>query len=439
MVYYKLQGSLQMKKEIKQLGRELIDFIDKSPTAFHAAQNIAETLAKKGFTELDEAKPWKLEKGKGYFVRRNSSSLIAFRLGTDTPVNTGFKIAGAHTDSPLLKLKENAENISAGCVRVTTEIYGGLLVYTWLDRNLGIAGRVMVKTKKGEVEKLVNINKPVAIVPSLAIHMNREANKGFEFNPQNHLQVVLTADSEAKNVLKTLVAKEIGEKPENIGQTDLFVYDLQGGTFGGIDDEFISTGRLDNLQMCHSILTAFLAAKPGKATTVAAFYDNEEIGSRTPMGADSSFTRTILERIVALTSDGRDDRFVAFSKSFLISADGAHTQHPNFPEKHDPAYAPKMNKGPVIKFSSSFRYATTAETSSVFEQLCENAGVPCQKIANRSDVPSGSTIGPMSSAALGIKAVDVGNAMWAMHSIRETAGTADHYYMTKAIEYFFGK
>ena len=257
----------------------------------------------------------------------------------------------------------------------------------------------MVKTKKGEVEKLVNINKPVAIVPSLAIHMNREANKGFEFNPQNHLQVVLTADSEAKNVLKTLVAKEIGEKPENIGQTDLFVYDLQGGTFGGIDDEFISTGRLDNLQMCHSILTAFLAAKPGKATTVAAFYDNEEIGSRTPMGADSSFTRTILERIVALTSDGRDDRFVAFSKSFLISADGAHTQHPNFPEKHDPAYAPKMNKGPVIKFSSSFRYATTAETSSVFEQLCENAGVPCQKIANRSDVPSGSTIGPMSSAS----------------------------------------
>ncbi|MBO4698144.1 M18 family aminopeptidase [bacterium] len=425
--------------EIKQLGQELIDFIDKSPTAFHAAQNIADVLKENGFAELDESEPWKLENGKGYFVRRNLSSVIAFRLGTDAPVKTGFRIAGAHTDSPLLKIKENAENVSAGCVRVTTEIYGGPLVYTWLDRNLGIAGRVMVRTGNGEVEKIVNINKPVAIIPSLAIHMNREANKGFEFNPQNHLQVVLTADGEAKNVLKTLVAEELGEKPENIGQTDLFVYDLQGGTFCGNDCEFISSGRLDNLQMCHSILTAFVGAKPGKATTVAAFYDNEEIGSRTPMGADSSFTRTILERIVALTSHGADDRFVAFSKSFLISADGAHTQHPNFPEKHDPAYAPKMNKGPVIKFSSSFRYATTAETSSCFEQLCAEAGVPCQKIANRSDVPSGSTIGPMSSAALGIKAVDVGNAMWAMHSIRETAGTSDHYYMTKAISHFFEK
>lgn len=428
-----------MKKEIKKLGQELIDFIDKSPTAFHAAQNIADTLKESGYTELDECQAWKLDKGKGYFVRRNQSSLIAFRLGTDAPVKTGFRIAGAHTDSPLLKIKEYAENKSANCIRVATEIYGGPLVYTWLDRNLGIAGRVMVKTAKGEESRLVNIAKPVAIIPSLAIHMNREANKGFEFNPQNHLQVILTADSEAKNVLKTLVAKELGEKAENIGQTDLFVYDLQKGTFGGIDDEFISSGRLDNLQMCHSILKSFLAAKAGKTTTVAAFYDNEEIGSKTLMGADSSFTRTILERIVALTSDGKDDRFIAFSKSFLISADGAHTQHPNFPEKHDPAYAPNMNKGPVIKFSSSFRYATTAASSSCFEQICAEAGVPCQKIANRSDVPSGSTIGPMSSAALGIKAVDVGNAMWAMHSIRETAGTADHFYMTKAIMHFFGK
>lgn len=428
-----------MNRNMKDLGKELLDFIDKSPTAFHASQNIADILTKNGCTELDESEPWDLKPGKAYFVRRNSSSLIAFRLGTAKPVETGFRIAGAHTDSPLLKLKENAENVSAGCVRVTTEIYGGPLVYTWLDRNLGIAGRVMVRTKNGYENRLVNIDRPVAIIPSLAIHMNREANKGFEFNPQNHLQAVLTAKADKKNVLKSLVAKELKEKVENIGQTDLFVYDLQKGTFGGDDDEFISSGRLDNLQMCHSIMKAFLSAKKPKSTIVAAFYDNEEIGSRTLMGADSAFTRTVLERIVALTSKGADDRFVAFSKSFLVSADGAHTQHPNFPEKHDPAYAPKMNCGPTIKFSSSFRYATTAASAAFFESVCDEAKVPWQKMANRSDVPSGSTIGPMSSASLGIKAVDVGNPMWAMHSIRETAGTEDHYFMTAALSLFFTK
>ncbi|HSW60635.1 MAG TPA: M18 family aminopeptidase, partial [bacterium] len=309
----------------------------------------------------------------------------------------------------------------------------------WLDRDLGIAGRVMVKSKGGFKSRLVNINRPVAVIPSLAIHMNREANKGFEFNPQNHLQIVLTSDGSAKNVLKNLIASELKEKEENIGGMDLFVYDLQKGVFTGNDSEFITCGRLDNLQMCHAILESFLAVKEPVVTTVAAFYDNEEIGSRTLMGADSSFTRTVLERIVTVTSPGRDDIFRALSKSFLVSADGAHAHHPNFPEKHDPAYAPLMNKGPVIKFSSSFKYATTAQSSAEFEQICSEAKVPCQKIANRSDVPSGSTIGPMSSAALGINAVDVGNAMWAMHSIRETAGTVDHFYMKKALSHFYGR
>jgi len=428
-----------MKAEIKSLGKSFIEFLDNSPTAFHAAENIEKTLIKNGFTELCECESWTLRSGGKYFVKRNDSSVVSFIIGKEKPVKTGFRIAGAHTDSPLLKIKENGENRSAGCIRVTTEIYGGPIVNTWLDRNLGIAGRVMVKGKSGFKSTLVNIDRPVAIIPNLAIHMNREVNKGFEFNPQNHLQAVLSTDSQAKNVLKSMIASELKEKVENIGAMDIFVYDIQKGSFAGEDGELISSGRLDDLSMCHAILESFITVKNPVATTVAAFFDNEEIGSKTPMGADSSFTRTILDRIVAVTSAGKDDIFVALSKSFLISADGAHTQHPNFPEKHDPAYTVFMNRGPVIKFSSSFKYATTAQSCAEFEQICLEAEVPFQKIANRSDVMSGSTIGPMSSAALGIKTVDVGNAMWAMHSIRETTGTVDHYYMKKALTHFYGR
>ncbi|MGI6394667.1 MAG: M18 family aminopeptidase [bacterium] len=420
-------------------GRSLIDFIYESPTAFHAAENIEKKLKSKGFSELKESESWKISSGDKFFVKRNDSSIIAFVIGKEKPVKTGFRIAGAHTDSPLLKIKEEGENRSASSIRVTTETYGGPLIYTWLDRDLGIAGRVVVKSKNGIKSKLININRPVAVIPSLAIHMNREANKGFEFNPQNHLQVVLTADSLSKNVLKGLVAKELKEKEENIKGMDVFVYDLQKGVFTGQNSEFISCGRLDNLQMCHAVLESFLSVDKPDVTTVAAFYDNEEIGSKTLMGADSSFMRSILERIVALSSSGKDDLFRALSKSFFISADGAHAHHPNFPEKHDPAYAPLINRGPVIKLSATFRYATTAESSTEFEEICFKAGVPCQKIANRSDVPSGSTIGPMSSASLGIKTVDIGNAMWAMHSIRETAGTLDHSYMIKALSCFYGR
>jgi len=428
-----------MKKEIKSFAKDLISFLDKSPTAFHAASNIEKKLKTVGFKEFKEENAWKFKAGDKAFVKRNDSSLIAFVIGSEKPFKTGFKIAGAHTDSPLLKIKAESENRSAGCVRVATEIYGGPLITTWFDRDLGIAGRVMVK-KAGKFQaKMVFIDKPVTLVPSLAIHLNREANKGFEFNKQNHLQIILSSDSEAKNVLKTLIADKINEKPENIHSMDVYAVDLQKGSFNGLDDELISCGRLDNLQMCHAILESILTVEKPKATTVAAFYDNEEIGSKTPMGADSNFMLSTLSRIVAVTSNGKDDYYRAISNSFLISADGAHAHHPNFAEKHDPAYAPLLNKGPVIKMSASFRYATTSETSAEFERICEKAKVPFQKMANRSDVPSGSTIGPMSTAALGIKGLDVGNAMWAMHSVRETAGTTDHWYMFKALSFFYGE
>ena len=397
-----------MKKQVKTLAKDLISFLDKSPTAFHAASNIEKKLKAAGFKEVEEENAWKFKAGDKAFVKRNDSSVIAFVVGTEKPFKTGFKIAGAHTDSPLLKLKAEGEGKSAGSVRVATEVYGGPLLTTWFDRDLGIAGRVMAKKAGKYQPKLVFIDKPAAIVPSLAIHLNREANKGFEFNRQNHFQVILSSDSKAKNVLKSIIADKINEKPENIHSMDVFAVDLQKGSFTGLDDELLSSGRLDNLQMCHAILESFLTVEKPRSTTVAAFYDNEEIGSKTPMGADSNFMLSTLQRIVAVTSNGKDDYYRAISNSFLISADGAHAHHPNFPEKHDPAYAPVLNKGPVIKMSATFRYATTSETSAEFERICEKAGVPFQKMANRSDVPSGSTIGPMSTATLGIKGIDIG-------------------------------
>jgi len=428
-----------MKKNVKSLAKDLISFLDKSPTAFQATSNIEKKLKAAGFKEAKEENAWKFKAGDRAFVKRNDSSLIAFIIGNEKPFKTGFKIVGAHTDSPLLKLKAESENKSGGSVRVATEVYGGPLITTWFDRDLGIAGRVMVKKGGKFQSKMVFIDKPVALIPSVAIHLNREANKGFEFNRQNHLQVILSSDSEAKDVLKTLIAGKIKEDPKNIHSMDVYVVDLQKGGFNGLDDELFSCGRLDNLQMCHAILESFLAVQKPNATTVAAFYDNEEIGSKTPMGADSNFMLSTLNRIVAVTSNGKDDYFRAISNSFLISADGAHAVHPNFADKHDPAYMPKLNKGPVIKMSASFRYATTSETSAEFERICEKAKVPFQKMANRSDVPSGSTIGPMSTAALGIKGIDIGNAMWAMHSVRETAGTLDHWYMCEALKYFYGE
>jgi len=427
-----------MKKNAKNLIKDLISFLDASPTAFHATTNIIDKLDAFGFERLDETKEWHLENGGKYFVQRNSSAVIAFKMGEKSVAKSGFRIAGAHTDSPLLKIKENSEKKTAGTIRLTTEVYGGPLLYTWLDRDLSIAGRVVLKYKKEIYSKLVDLKKNIAIIPSLAIHLNREANKGFEFNKQNHLQAILTVnETKPEGYLKHIIADEIKKKEEEILSYDLFLYDTQKATISGLNEELFSSGRIDNLSMCHSILESLISAKNSQYTTVGLFFDNEEIGSRTMMGADSDFASQVLQRIVSVTEKHKDSWFQTIANSFLISADGAHTLHPNFVEKHDSNFAPLMNKGPVIKMSSSFRYSTTAESSAFFEELCNKNNVPVQKLINRSDVPSGSTIGPISSAHLGIKSVDVGNAMWAMHSIRETAGVLDHFYMTKVLKSFF--
>ncbi|HSA34325.1 MAG TPA: M18 family aminopeptidase [bacterium] len=426
-----------MNKAMRAPLDDLFLFLDGSPTMFHATVSIIGRLEKAGFERLDEGDEWSLKSGAGYFVVRNDSAVIAFRVGRKSPWESGFMMAGAHTDSPLLKIKPESESMGKNVVRVATEIYGGPIVATWLDRNLAVAGRVMVKGKKGWEARAVDTGRAVAIVPNLAIHMNREVNKGFEYNPQNHLQAVLCADAKGGDgwqVLKALLAETLGVPVTAVGEMDLYLYDPQPAVRFGRDDELYSSGRIDNLASCHAILAAFLDSKPGDATAVALFYDNEEIGSRTPMGADSGFTATVLERIVMAHDAGREEFHRALAKSFLVSCDAAHAIHPNFPEKHDPAYAPLMNGGPVIKVSAGFKYATTAVTAERFRELCRRAGVPCQKIANRSDVPSGSTIGPMTTAALSVPGVDVGVPMWAMHSVRETAGTRDHLSLIAALK-----
>ncbi|MFO7736745.1 MAG: M18 family aminopeptidase [bacterium] len=434
---------MDANEKAKKNVEKLFSFIDKSPTAFHAVATVKEELDSAGFTELCESRPWKIEPEKGYYISRNGSSMIAFRTGKSKPDETGFRIAGAHTDSPLLKIKQGSANFSGGVLRLTTEVYGGPVLHSWIDRDLSIAGKVMVK-KNGKYEAvLMNMKKPVAFIPGLAIHLNREVNKGFEYNRQDHLQAVLSikkdkeSEKDADEQFRKIIAREIGVKSSEIGSYDLFLYDVQPGTFTGIDEELFSVRCIDNLSMCHVLTHALIKNPPADAMQIAVFYDNEEIGSKTPMGADSSFLRDILDRITAVTCDKPDSYHTAIARSFMVSADGAHALHPNFTGKHDPAFAPKLNKGPVIKLSAMFKYATTAETSAYFEKLCTEADVPFQRLANRSDTRSGSTIGPIASSQLGIKAIDVGNSMWAMHSVRETAGVMDHTLMMKVISNFF--
>lgn len=328
----------------------------------------------------------------------------------------------------------------AGCLKVSIETYGGAINSTWLDRDLSLAGRVSIKTAQGIESRLIDFKRPIGIVPNLAIHLNRETNKGIEYNKQTQLAVILFAsaqDVDEKTYLKSMVANEMNLDSDAIIEMDLFFYDCQKGAFIGLDKDMIATSRLDNLAMCHAIYSSFLTATSPISTNIAVFFDSEEIGSQTMMGADSNYLDALLKRINFSLDGTLEDDLRARHKSFFISCDGAHALHANFVEKHDPAYAPCLNQGPVIKMSANFRYATTASSSAKFIQLCDKAKVPYQKMANRSDLPSGSTIGPTVSATLGIETIDVGNAMLAMHSIRELQGTLDHFYMHQVLSEFY--
>ncbi len=407
----------------------LLEFIHLSPTAYHAVSVITDMLSKKGFMELNEKSAWVLEPGGEYFVQRNRSSLIAFRMGLKNPAENGFLITGAHTDSPGLKLKLFGEE-KDGYFRTGVEVYGGPIISTWLDRELSVAGIVNVKRRGKWVHELVMLPNPAAVIPNLAIHLNRDVNKGMEYNKQEHLKAFFPGGS----VLE-LIGEVLKADKDDIGEGDLFLFDPSKGSI--LAGKAFVSPRIDNLAMCHAVLESFINAPGADGTQIAVFYDNEEIGSRTFQGADGSFFYELLERITAVTGGSGDDHYRAKAKSFMISADGAHALHPNYKDKHDREFAPVLNKGPVLKINAGYSYATNSAGAAVFTDICSRSGVEFQKLIGRSDIPSGGTIGAVSSSILGIRTIDVGNPMLAMHSIRETAGVDDHIAMIKVLGEFY--
>ncbi|WP_040210204.1 M18 family aminopeptidase [Clostridium polynesiense] len=427
----------------RELASELLDFIYKSPSAFHAVKTVKDILLSNNYTELKEEEKWNLEPNKSYYVTRNGTALIAFKTGREKPQEKGFKLIGAHTDSPGFRIKPNPEIVSEGTyLKLNTEVYGGPILSTWMDRPLGIAGRV---TLKGEnplypVNKLINIARPLVIIPNLAIHMNREVSKGVELNRQKDTLplISLINDSlEKNNYLLNILSRELEINSDEIIDFDLFLYEFQKGCFVGENEEFISSSRLDDLSMVHAGIKALINSKDTEGTQVMVCFDNEEVGSSTKQGADSQLLANILERIVISFGGGREDFFRALSRSFMISADLAHAVHPNSGDKHDPTNRPVINKGPVIKVSANQKYTTDSDSSAVYELICKNAGIPVQKFVNRSDMAGGSTIGPISSTHLDIRSVDMGTPIFAMHSVRELGGIMDHYYVLKSFEEFY--
>lgn len=418
----------------KDINRQLLDFIAASPTAFHAAENVAAALREAGFTELYESGEWKIAAPGDYFVRRNGSSLLAFRLPEDF---SGFMIMAAHGDSPCFKIREGAEPKAAGAYRqLSVEKYGGMLCSTWMDRPLSAAGRLMIREGDGISQRLVNIDRDLLLIPSLAIHMDRSANEGRRFDPAVDMQPLFGAAEGARRFL-ALAAESVGAAPEGLLSGDLFLYCRAPGTLWGAEEEYLSAPRLDDLQCVFACLKGFLAAEKSQSARVLCVFDNEEVGSGTKQGADSGFLADTLERLWQALGRGREPFLRALAGSFMVSADNAHALHPNHPECADRGDRPLINGGVVIKYNANQKYTTDAVSAAVFGEICRRAGVPVQRYANRPDIPGGSTLGNISCAHVAIDCVDVGLAQLAMHSAYETAGARDTAYLCRAAEAFY--
>lgn len=425
-------------KEYTECARGMLDFIDKSPTCFQAVKNIGDMLSAAGFAELREADEWKLEKGKGYFVTRNESSVIAFRLPEQL---SGFHIAAAHSDSPSFKVKESPEStVEEHYVRLNTEKYGGMILSTWLDRALSVAGRIAVNGEKGIETRLVNVDKDLLVIPNVAIHMNRDMNNGVAYNPQvDMLPLFADCSDGEKRSLMSCVAEVAGVDEEDIMGHDLFLYTREKGRLLGESGEFVLAPRLDDLQCAFSVAKAFAESVPQQYVSVCAVFDNEEVGSGTKQGADSTFLEDVLWRICEALGLSRSGYLRMLEGSFLISADNAHAVHPNHPEKADPTNRPYLNGGIVIKYHGSQKYTTDAVSAAKLKSLCKRAEVPFQTYANRSDIAGGSTLGNISTAHVSVSSVDIGLPQLAMHSAVETAGMRDTKYAVDMLKVFFGE
>lgn len=428
-----------MEKYVKSL----MNFLDSSVCNFCAVETIKKELNNAGFEEIKLADAWNLRKGGKYYATKNDTAIFAFSIGKKNPVNTGYKIIAAHSDSPCFRIKPNAEIKSEkGIIKLNTEVYGGPILYTWFDRPLSVAGRVILKGSDAlhPVTKIIKINRPILIIPHLAIHFNRAVNEGNPLSKQKDMLPVLgifNDVAEKDNILLNTVAKELNVKITDILDFDLLVYDVQKSGLVGIHDEFVSSGRLDDLSMAHAALMAMTEGTDENSTCVMAIFDNEETGSGTKQGAASPVLKNILERINTCVGGTTEDFHRAIAKSFMISADNAHAFHPNYAEKYDPTNHPAIGGGPVIKINANCKYMSDAHSAAIFRSLCENAGSPYQYFVNHSDVAGGSTLGNILTSQIDIEGVDVGNALWAMHSVRETASVEDHCNMINVMKYFF--
>jgi aspartyl aminopeptidase len=422
--------------ETRAHAQALLDFIDSSPSPWHAVQTTEEHLKVAGYVRLEEAERWQLAAGGRYYVVRGGSSIVAFVIGRQPLEQAGFRIVGAHTDSPGLRLKPKAAHASEGVVRLGVEVYGGPILATFADRDLSLAGRVNVRSANGFDSRLTRFESPLVRLPNLAIHMNREVNEqGLKLHKQNELPLILgMADgSDPQQGFLQQVADKLGVAPEDIVNSEFNVYDTQRGAFWGAEQEFIADSQLDNLASCHAALMALLANPQPDATCITALFDHEEVGSESAVGAGGNFIGDVLDRIAAQAGLDGEGKRCAIARSFFVSADMAHGWHPNFPAAYEPHHRVLVNSGPVIKSNANQRYSTNADTAARFIALCEQVGVPVQQYSHRTDLGCGSTIGPIVAARLGIPSIDVGSPMWAMHSLRESAGVLDHGYMITAL------
>ncbi len=427
----------------KQQAQELIDFIHRSPSTYHAVNNVREELTEAGFQELDLREEWTINKGGKYFTGKNGSAIFAFTIGEGEIEEEGFQLVCAHSDAPGFKIKPNPEiTVEGNYIKLNTEVYGAPILSTWMDRPLSIAGRVCVQSNDplNPEHLYVKIDRPLMVIPNLAIHLNREVNEGVALNKQKDMLPLLsmiTNEMEKENCLINLIAAELKIDAQSIVDFDVTLFEVEKGTIFGLNEEFISSPKLDDLAMAHAGLKALLASSTTKKTQVLAIFDNEEVGSVTKQGAGSPVLRHLLQRIVYKLGKNMEQFHRAIYNSFMISADMAHAVHPNISEKHDPTNRPFINKGPVIKIHANNKYTTDGDSGTVFETLCKNADVPYQKFVNRSDLVGGSTLGNVSTGQIDIRTVDIGNPMFAMHSVRETGGVKDNAYIKQVFSYFF--
>ena len=423
----------------KRYNEQLLDFIHRSPTPFHAVKNIQMTLEAEGFSPLVEEDGWNVVPGGRYYLTRNGSSIIAFVVGENSVVESGLRMVGAHTDSPCLKVKPKPEMKNHNYFQLGVEVYGGALLNPWFDRDLSIAGRVVFNVGDGRLQQaLVDMRKPVAVIPSLAIHLDREANENRKINPQTDIPPLLfkygeDCEEDFRSLLAAQVLGQYGDPMElQVLDYDLYLYDCQKPALTGLNQDFISSARLDNLLSCFTAMKALIESE-GQVTSMLICSDHEEVGSTSACGANGPMLKSLLERLYP----DPEKRARAICQSLLVSADNAHGIHPNYSGKHDGNHGPILNEGPVIKINANQRYATSSLTSAVFRHLCEKQQVPVQSFVNRSDLGCGSTIGPITAANIGVQTLDVGVPTFAMHSIREMAGAEDAYNLYRVLSSFY--